>query len=104
MLVIIIVSQQRQKKTAVIQRILKNKRIKGAKKMHELLVKYIGQECVVYTLSGSQLIGTVNSIKDGWLSLTNEGGKDEVLNLDYIIRIREVPRKKNGKKKSVVFD
>lgn len=72
--------------------------------MHELLEKYIGQECLVYTLSGNQIIGTVNSVKDGWLSLTNESGKDEVLNLDYIIRIREVPRNKNGKKKSVILD
>ena len=32
------------------------------------------------------------------------GGKTEAINLDFVIRIREYPRNKNGKKKSVVFD
>jgi thioredoxin 1 len=31
-------------------------------------------------------------------------GKIEALNLDFVMRIREYPRKKNGKKKSVVLD
>lgn len=31
-------------------------------------------------------------------------GKIEVLNLDFVIRIREYPRNKNGKKKAIVVD
>ena len=85
-------------------RVIKNKRLKGAKKMHELLEKYLGQECIVYTMSNQQVAGTIDKIQDGWLSLTDEGGNGEALNLDYITRVRPVPRKKNGKKKSVILD
>ena len=31
-------------------------------------------------------------------------GKEEAINLDFVLRIREYPKKKNGKKKSVVLD
>ena len=37
-------------------------------------------------------------------TLIEKGGKIEMLNLDFVIRIREYPRNKNGKKKSVVLD
>ena len=36
-----------------------------------------------------------------WLE---KNGKIEALNLDFVIRIREYPRKKNGKKKTVILD
>ena len=32
------------------------------------------------------------------------GGTLEAVNIDFVVRIREYPRKKNGKKKSVVID
>ena len=99
-LFIIISQQNRHKKAAVIQQVIKNKRAKGAKKMHELLEKYIGQECVVYTLN-NQITGTVTALQDGWLSLSDKLGNTEVLNLDYIIRVRQVPLNKNGKKKAI---
>ena len=31
-------------------------------------------------------------------------GEREIINLDFVTRIRQYPKKKNGKKKSVVFD
>ena len=62
--------------------------------MHELLEKYVGKECTVYTLDGNYVNGTVDSLKDGWLSLSTKQGSTEVLNLDYIIRIREKKIKK----------
>ena len=103
MLIFFLITQENKRKTAVTRRLIKKKRLKGAKKMHELLEKYIGQECIIYTIN-SQITGTVSKMQDGWLSLTDNTGNEEALNLDYIIRVREVPRKKNGKKKSVVLD
>ena len=36
--------------------------------------------------------------------IEKESGEREIINLDFVTRIRQYPKKKNGKKKSVVFD
>ena len=69
--------------------------------MHELLEKYVGKECTVYTLGDSNVTGTVTALKDGWLNIEDKLGNEEVLNLDYIVRVREIPLNKNGKKKVI---
>ena len=38
------------------------------------------------------------------LDIVEKDGKIEAINLDFVIRIREYPKNKNGKKKSVVLD
>ena len=70
--------------------------------MYELAKAFIGKECFIYTVN-SQLTGTVTEVTEGAL-LLNNGKETEILNLDYIVRIREYPRRKDGKKKSVVLD
>lgn len=71
--------------------------------MIELAKRMIGKECLVYTFNGTQLTGTVTEI-DGNAILLDNGKEQEIVNLDFVIRIREYPRKKDGKKKSVVLD
>lgn len=72
--------------------------------MTELIEKYIGKECLIYTCtSQSQIEGTIKSCKDGWIEV-EKNNQTEIINCEYIIRIREFPKNKNGKKKSVVFD
>ena len=41
---------------------------------------------------------------DGGLVIERKSGEKEIINLDFITRIREYPRKKNGKKKEIVLD
>ena len=71
--------------------------------MSEFAKKFINKECIIYTFSGNQLTGTVTEVSDGALMLENKGVL-EAVNLDFIVRIREYPKNKNGKKKSVVLD
>ena len=72
--------------------------------MKELATKFIDKECVVYAFDGShQYIGIVKEVTDGAL-LLEKNGEIEALNLDFVIRIREYPRGKNGKRKSVILD
>ena len=47
--------------------------------------------------------GVIKEVTDGAILLEKDG-KEEAINLDFVIRIREYPRNKNGKKKSVVLD
>lgn len=71
--------------------------------MYELAQKFIGKECLIYTFNSSQLTGVIKEVNEGGILIEN-GDTLEAVNFDFIVRIREYPRKKNGKKKSVVLD
>lgn len=70
--------------------------------MSELLRNYLGKECIIYTIN-SQLTGTISDVADGWISVQNNKNV-EIINVDYIIRVREYPLRKTGKKKSRITD
>ena len=72
--------------------------------MKELAKRFIDKECVISSFDGNhQYVGVIKEVMDGAI-LLEKNGKIEALNLDFVIRIREYPRKKNGKKKSVILD
>lgn len=72
--------------------------------MKELATRFINKECVIYSYdSGHQYIGVIKEVVDGAILLEKDG-KLEALNLDFVIRIREYPTNKHGKKKSVILD
>lgn len=100
MLFVIIFVTQRNEKT-VIKNIL-NKKTED-RQMFELAKRFIGKECIIYTFNSAQYTGTVTEVNEGGLLLQKEGAI-EALNFDYVVRIREYPRNKNGKKKSVILD
>lgn len=57
-----------------------------------------------FGLSLDELIkDIIREVTDGAI-LVEKNGKLEAINIDFVIRIREFPRNKNGKKKSVVLD
>ena len=72
--------------------------------MKELAKRFIDKECVISSFDGNhQYEGVIREVTDGAI-LVEKNGKIEALNLDFVIRIREYPRKKNGKKKNIVLD
>ena len=72
--------------------------------MKELATRFIDKECVIYSFDGShQYEGVIKEVTDGAI-LIEKDGRLEAINLDLVIRIREYPKNKNGKKKSVVLD
>ena len=72
--------------------------------MKELATRFIDKEGIIYSFDGSrEFVGVIKEVTDGAI-LIEKDGNTEALNLDFVIRIREYPRKKNGKKKSVVLD
>ena len=70
--------------------------------MLALAKRFVGKECIVYTFN-SQVNGVIREVTEGAILLDNKG-TEEAINVDFIVRIREYPTKKNGKKKSVVLD
>ena len=71
--------------------------------MSAMVEAYIGKDCIVYTLNNAQISGYVREVRDGWLRVDTAKGSD-VINLDYIIRIREYPKNKKGKRAAIVAD
>lgn len=72
--------------------------------MKKLAERFIGKDCVIYSFDGShQYEGVIKEVTDGAI-LVEKDGKNEAINLDFVMRIREYPRNKKGKKKSVVLD
>lgn len=104
LLLIVILNQQRDRQV-VEKQILKKKRQtrKGNRAMIELAKEMVGKECLIYTFNGTQLSGNVTEIRENAILLDN-GREKEIVNLDYVVRIREFPKNKKGKKKSVVLD
>lgn len=71
--------------------------------MHELAMRFIGKECLIYAFNGNTYTGVIKEVTDGAVLLENKGTL-EAVNLDFVVRLREYPRNKNGKKKSCVID
>ena len=72
--------------------------------MKEPAKKFIDKECIIASFDGNhQYDGIIKEVTEGAI-LIEKDGKIEAINLDFVIRIREYPRNKKGKKKSVVLD
>lgn len=77
--------------------------------MKELAKKFIGEECIIYTIASNDgsIQGIIKEIDGGGMVIERSSGGSEsleIINLDFVTRIRKYPRKKNGKKKGVVLD
>ena len=106
-LLVIIPWIMRQRRLAAVRHILNQKKQnKENSEMKELAKRLIGEDCIIYTItseSGS-IQGVLKEVEDGGLVIEKTTGETEIVNLDFVTRIREYPRKKNGKKKSIVLD
>ena len=74
--------------------------------MKDLAKRFIGEECIIYTVASdsSSIQGVIKEVADGGMIIDRKSGEREIINLDFVTRIRQYPRKKNGKKKDVVLD
>lgn len=82
---------RRRQKILYVQQILNQTR-KENTKMFELAKKFIGKDCTIYVLD-NQFRGTVTEVTDSAI-LIEKNGCVEVLNLNYVIRIKENKSKK----------
>ena len=103
MLWIIIFIMLRNSKSAIAKKIIKKRKMEGNTEMKELAKKFIDKECLIYSFNSNQFEGVKKEVTEGAI-LVEKGGTVEAINLDFVIRIREFPKNKKGKKKSVVLD
>ncbi|HOP09951.1 MAG TPA: hypothetical protein PK629_00505 [Oscillospiraceae bacterium] len=94
-LLVILLEQQQTYAQMMTLRIVKRKaRKEGIDPMNESVKQFIGKSCMIYTYN-NQMTGTVVSIEENWMTIKTKSGS-ELINLDYISRIREHPAKKRG--------
>ena len=106
-LLVIIPWIMRQRRLAAVRHILNQKKQnKENSEMKELAKRFIGEECIIYTITSNDgsVQGVIKEIDDGGMVIETKTGELEIVNLDFVTRIREYPRKKNGRKKGVVLD
>ena len=106
-LLVIIPWIMRQRRLAAVRHILNQKKQnKENSEMKELAKRLIGEGCIIYTITSNDgsVQGVIKEIDDGGLVIEKKTGELEIVNLDFVTRIREYPRKKNGRKKGVVLD
>ena len=107
LLLVIIPWITRRRRMAAIRQFLNRKRQnKENDEMKELAKRFIGEECLIYTITSNDgsLQGVIREIGDGGMVVEKKSGEMEIVNLDFVTRIRQYPRKKNGKKKEIVLD
>lgn len=100
--IFIFLYQQHQNKKMILKQFIKSRNTEVKSEMLELAKRFIEKECLIYTFN-SQLTGVIKEVTDGAILIENKNTV-EAVNLDFVIRIREYPTNKNGKKKSVVLD
>lgn len=85
---------QTRKRRMVALRIIRTRR-KGGSKMipNEIVSSLLGQDCQFSTMNDYTITGILRSAADGWLAVETAKGT-EALNLDFVTRIRPVPKKK----------
>ena len=101
-----LIRKRRRTAAAVWQIQNRRKQNKEILVMKELARQFIGEDCIIYTITSNDgsLQGVIKEIDDGGMVIERNSGEREIDNLDFVTRIREYPRKKNGKKKGVVLD
>ena len=102
MWIIIIYVLLSNRKAAIARQIIKKRKTEGNTEMKELAKRFIDKECVITSFDGNhQYEGIIKEVTDGAILLEKDE-KIEAVNLDFVIRIREYPKNKKGKKKLVV--
>ena len=102
MWIIIIYVLLRNRKAVIARQIIERKKTGRNTEMKELATRFINKECLIYSFdSNHQFDGVIKEVTDGAILLEKDG-KTEAINLDFVIRIREYPRNKKGKKKSKI--
>ena len=104
-LLVIIPRIMQRRRLAAIRHILNRKmRNKENIEMKELAKRFIGEECIIYTITSNDgsVQGVIKEIDDGGMIIERNSGEREIVNLDFVTRIRKYPRNKKGKKKSII--
>jgi hypothetical protein len=101
--IIVIWTIYSQRQSLIVKKLIEKRKREGNKEMKELALRFLEKDCVIYAFNNQQFEGVIKEVTDGAI-LIEKNEKLEAINLDFVVRIREYPKNKKGKKVSVVID
>ncbi|MEE1218336.1 MAG: hypothetical protein U0L20_00265 [Ruminococcus sp.] len=84
------------------KKILKKRNQEEKREMVELSKRFLDKECIVRTFNGGYFTGFIKEVSENAVLIENNGDA-EIVNLEYVISIKEYPKNKKGKKKALVL-
>lgn len=87
---IIFITQMTERNT--IATLLQRRKSREGTRMKEMATKFLGKNCVINTFN-NQFNGVIIEVTDGALLIKTKRG-EEAINLDFVMRIQELPQKK----------
>ena len=96
-----ILPSRNRMKMRLAQMILRKRNKRESEAMKEFANKYIGKKCVFNVFNGSSYIGVVKEVSENAVVI-DEDGEEKIINLDFVMCIREVPKNKKGEYKNVL--
>ena len=105
LLITVIFSTKKRKKFIMLKIIKKSKlkKLKGEPaEMLELAKRFIDKDCVIVFYDGNYASGIIKEVTDNAM-LIEEKGELIAINLEFVARIKEFPKNKNGKRKSAAY-
>ena len=72
--------------------------------MSEIIKRFIGKDCIITTMNAT-IVAKIEAVEDNWIIVSSDkkgSGGTDVVNIEYISRITERPKNKNGKNKVFV--
>lgn len=99
----ILIIMRKKQKTMIAEKLIKKRKMEANTQMLELAKRFVDKKCVIYSFNDNQFTGVIKEVVDGAVLIENNGAV-EAINLDFVVRIREYPKNKKGKDRSVVLD
>lgn len=100
-ILLFIINMNRNKIEKTIQPRIRRKKVDT--EMQELAKRFIGKDVYVKTVSQGAVDGILKQVSDNAVVLEKDG-KEIIVNLDYVVKLREYPTNKKGKRKSIFVD
>ena len=105
-LLIIVLLTSKKRKKFIMLKIIKKSRLKKSKgeasQMLELAKRFIDKDCIIVFYDGTNASGIIKEVTDNAM-LVEEKGELIAINLEFVAKIKEFPKNKNGKRKSVAY-
>lgn len=101
LILFLVLSQQKKETVKYLETRIRKQ--KGDTQMQQLALRYIGKDVLLTTVASGSYDGVLREVVDN-AAVLDKNGKETVVNLDYVIWLREYPKNKNGKRKALVAD
>ena len=83
-------------------KVIKKRKPEEKREMVEFAKRFIDKDCVIRTFNSSCFTGVLKEVSEHAILIENDNNS-EIINLEYVINIKEPPTNQNGKKKAIYY-